>query len=244
MIAESGPLGFGPAQFGNQLESDRPDFTDSASTITPGHLQFEGGYTYTTDKSDTHTLPELLTRFGIADSLEGRISWEGWSWTRSGDDNDSSTSNLNLGGKVRILTDTEVLVSAIFDMDLPTGSKENNHRGVEPNAKLLFTYDISDTLELSSNFNFSAPHDEDHDRIFEYSHSASVAKSLCEDIGLFIEYYGFMPQDSDPAGPTHYADGGVTYLLTPDFQLDIRVGFGINGRADDLFSGLGLVYRI
>ena len=39
--------------------------------------------------------------------------------------------------------------------------------------------------------------------------------------------------------PEHYIDGGFTYLLNNDTQLDIRAGQGLNPSADDFFAGVG-----
>jgi hypothetical protein len=38
-------------------------------------------------------------------------------------------------------------------------------------------------------------------------------------------------------------DGGVLYRLTPNMQFDIRVGFGLSGRPDDVFAGTGFSVR-
>ena len=41
----------------------------------------------------------------------------------------------------------------------------------------------------------------------------------------------------------YFADGGFTYLVTNNFQLDIRVGVGLNKHADDYFTGAGFAVR-
>ena len=40
-----------------------------------------------------------------------------------------------------------------------------------------------------------------------------------------------------------YMDGGVLYQLTPNMQLDLRVGFGLNGNPGELFTGAGFSVR-
>ena len=36
-----------------------------------------------------------------------------------------------------------------------------------------------------------------------------------------------------------YVNGGVTFLAESDFQLDARIGYGLNGLDDDFFVGFG-----
>src|SRR5436309_1072390 len=52
------------------LETDRPDFTETPTTVGQGVLQLEGGYTFTYDDEDNvrtanHSFPETLLRIGM-----------------------------------------------------------------------------------------------------------------------------------------------------------------------------------
>ena len=38
-------------------------------------------------------------------------------------------------------------------------------------------------------------------------------------------------------------NGGITWVLQPDLQLDASAGFGLNDRAADFFLGCGLSFR-
>ncbi|MCL7971660.1 MAG: hypothetical protein M8866_06160, partial [marine benthic group bacterium] len=56
----------GWAQEDDPMITDRPDFTESASTVAPGRFQFELGYTFTRSGSENrHNFGELLVRLGI-----------------------------------------------------------------------------------------------------------------------------------------------------------------------------------
>jgi hypothetical protein len=63
------------------LITDRPDFTESSSTVGRGVAQLEMGYTYTHDneaagRTKSHAYPGLLLRYGIlAEWLELRVGW-------------------------------------------------------------------------------------------------------------------------------------------------------------------------
>jgi len=57
-----------------------------------------------------------------------------------------------------------------------------------------------------------------------------------------LEYFGFYPNDlgTDCA---HFINGGFTYLITNNLQIDWRAGFGVNEEAEDFFTGVGLSWR-
>jgi len=105
----------------------------------------------------------------------------------------------------------------------------------------LWSYDLNDRLSLAGNVNFASVTEND-DRFFQGAASVALGVSITERVGSYLEYYGFYPA-TDGAGPAHYLNGGVTYLITNNFQLDARVGFGLNDRADDFFTGAGFAVR-
>ena len=66
---------------------------------------------------------------------------------------------------------------------------------------------------------------------------------MAERTTLFYEWYILMPADPADNRALNYMDGGVLYRLTPNMQLDLRVGFGLNGRPDEFFTGAGFSVR-
>jgi hypothetical protein len=52
-----------------------------------------------------------------------------------------------------------------------------------------------------------------------------------------------VPDGADEARTQHYLNGGFTYLVSDDIQLDLRAGFGLSDAADDFFAGPGLSIR-
>ena len=61
------------------------------------------------------------------------------------------------------------------------------------------------------------------------------------EIFLNFEYFGAYPAGEHDS--ENYLNGGVTYLINNDLQLDGRVGYGLNGRDDDFFVGFGTAVR-
>jgi hypothetical protein len=60
---------------------------------------------------------------------------------------------------------------------------------------------------------------------------------------MYIEYFGIFTEGRDSDLPQNYVDGGFTWLLTNNFQLDWRAGVGLNDSADNFFTGAGLAWR-
>jgi hypothetical protein len=252
----TGPLGYGSAEHQYSLESDRPDFTEGSSTVTAGHLQIEGGYSYVYNdnsegRSESHTLPLLLLRAGIKDDLELRIAWEGYTNQSLRSDGQSEFvsqggTDFSVGIKHRMYTEEGALpdISFIAELGIPAGAKATTADEVEPALKLIWAHSLPGDFSLAGNINFSGPV-EDSQRFFETAASIALAVPLNATIGTYVEYFGFYPgRDAPERSSMNFLNGGFTYGVTENLQLDVLAGFGLNDQADDFFTGLGFALRI
>jgi hypothetical protein len=256
-------LGLDAAPLTEPIITDRPDFTESTAVVPWGHLQFESGYTFTYDDEDgtrsaDQTFPEYLLRIGLVEDVELRIGWIGMSlaesWfeekndvgrTRDRDVHDDGATDMTVGGKIHLI-DTHGLVpefSIITELSIPTGGKTKTSGDVDPQVKLLWSYDLTDNLSLSGNLNFAVPTNDDDRRFFQTAASVSLGYKFSERWGAYTEYFGFYPNDRD-TDCAHYFNGGFTFLITDNIQFDVRSGCGLNEEADDFFAGCGLSFRI
>ncbi len=242
------------------LVTDRPDFTESTEAVPAGHFQLEAGYTFTFDREDDvrvrdHT-PELLLRIGVAEDFELRIAWSAYSFVETQstaespagrpftrEEWDQGANDLSLGFKLKLIEQDGWIphFGIIGELSLPTGSAGFSAEDVEPKVSLLWAYDLTDDLGLAGNINFAVIND-DGDQFFQTSASLSLAMALTDRLGGYVEYFGFYP-GGENADMAHTMNGGITYLVTKDFQLDARAGFGLNEQADDFFAGVGFSWR-
>ena len=238
------------------LESDRPDFTEGTATVGRGRLQIEGGYTFTQAESgdptaDKHDLPELRLRYGIAERLELRLAWdEGMVFDRHIDGDtgrtisESGSSDLNFGFKYAITKQhgwrpqTSILAAATF----PVGSPGFSSRQVDAEINYLYGWELTKRLSLncSTGSEWTA---ESGNHYSQFHQSASLVYELTERLHVFNEWYAFFRRDFSDNRPQHNYDVGVTYLVTPNFQLDWRAGMGLNDAADGFLTGCGLTIR-
>lgn len=247
-----------PDPMDEPLVTDRPDFTESTETIPTGHLQLESGYTFTYNKeggtrTTEHTAPEMLWRVGLSDKVELRIGFDGYTYSDSlssvpgGGGSRSRTSqdanDLTLGLKVKLFEQEgwRPHFGIIASVSVPTGARGGTSGDVDPGIVLLWAYDLSDDTAIAGNIGIAVPTEDSH-RFVQTTASLSYAFALTQKWGAYAEYFGVYPS-SDTGHDAHFVNVGLTYLVNKDFQLDIRVGAGINDEADDFFTGIGFSKR-
>lgn len=226
--------------------TDRPDFTESTLTIAPGHVQVEAGSTYSEEGDLASTsVGELFTRIGIASRMELRLVGNSLVYQRlAGAPGRWGREDATLGAKLRLLDAPETpswtpALSVIVGASLPSGTSELRAPHAQPEVKLLASWSINDRVSFSSNANYARPSDRTGS-VDEYSGSASFGFTLTERVGAYTEAFGFFPRQ----GPSRqFFNVGSTLLLSPDLQLDARVGAGPSTKSGDYFVGVGLVRR-
>lgn len=220
---------------GQPLVTDRPDFTESAMAVVPGRVQAEGGWSFTrADGPDEHAVGELLLRIGVLAGAELRVELP--SWIEAG--GASGPGDGGIGAKLELAAgapDVALLVATT----VPVGESDVGAEGWQPGATLAAAWDLSERLSLGTNLGWTWALDGD-DRLHEASASAALGAALGERLGAFVEAFGFATDDD--AGPA-WADGGVTFLVHDDLQLDARAGAGLFQAAGDWFVGAGLSRR-
>ena len=233
------------------LVTDRPDFTESSSTVGRGVLQLEMGYTYVSDNDGadqtiTHSYPELLLRYGIfAEWLELRVGWNYANELVNGAQA-SGAEDLYLGLKIGLTPQEGILpeMALIPQMTAPTGADVFSADEVLAGVNWLYSWEISDAISTGGSTQFNRAIDELTDEAYtEWAQSWTIAFSLTDRVGAYTEWFAFFPNSADTAKPEHYFNGGFAYLVNNDIQWDVRAGVGLNGAADDYFVGTGLSIR-
>ncbi len=230
------------------LVSDRPDFTESTSLIAPGHVQVEAGVTVTEEgRASELSLGEVFARIGLAKRLELRLVPNSYAIQYpDGFSTVQGREDPTLGVKVGFLDAPEApswrpALSLIAGTTVPVGSREFRSPHLQPEAKLLASWAINDRVSFASNLNYERPFDGARS-IDVYAASASFGFVITERVGVYTEVYGFAPQDGLDR-TAKFANVGSTLLLSPDLQLDARVGIGPSTKTGDYFFGVGVVRR-
>jgi Putative MetA-pathway of phenol degradation len=249
------------------INTDRPTFTPANTVVPRRRLQFESGFTYNYERTSTthaslYDFPELAMRYGFYDRVEFRTFWLGPTYAqgeptvRSRARINGGLSNMEIGFKWQLLpNDTEkrwrpttALITSIY---APTGGNSLlSSDTVEPYLNLIYGWNLSDKLTFAGSTGYlgfrqqPAPGSGGRADSFQRYHQSLVAfYSVTERSTLFYEWYILMFTNATDNRPTHFMDGGLLYRPTPNTQLDIRAGFGLSGRPDDVFTGVGFSVR-
>lgn len=246
LLCLTGPLTAQPIEEG-PLVTDRPDFTESADTIAPGRVQLETGYTFTDEERDTetHAWGEVLVRIGLSRSVELRLGLNSYLQTSRPGEDLSGLEDSSVGVKIKLQDSrpgsARPQVALILGAALPTGSSEYRASHAQPGSALALGWGLSPRLGLGANVNY-AYLSEEGEQFGELAGSLALGYALSHRVGGYIEYFGFNPQSR--GGPdTHFLNGGFTWLLTSNAQLDARAGIGLNSAAADYFVGVGAAWR-
>ena len=241
------------------LSSDRPGQTTSPGIVPQCHPQLELGWTHTQNKneSDTRTksdqFPNTLIRLGVIPNGEVRVGYNGYTWQSDRPKNEAtSTSNgsgdANVGVKYRFLEASGWLPESAFlaQLSLPVGADAFTSHRADPLFLFAFAHTLTDFLSFSYNLGaaWQTQQDADANRhtlsIFKYT--ASLGLTLTDHLGAFVEVYGDIAINPSNS-PANAVDGGFTYLILDNFQVDVSGGLGISEAANDWYVGSGFTYR-
>jgi hypothetical protein len=223
------------------IQTDRPDQTECPFITPVNYFQFENGFTYerVSKNSQTIVAPTILSKFGINDHFELRLITE----FVMEENNSAKISGINpvlIGFKARLLEEKGIIPTTSFigHLGLPKlASPELKATYYSPEFRFTMQHTISDRQTLS--YNLGAEwNGETPEPTFIYT--LTTGFSLTEKIGAYIEFFGFIPQIEKP---DHRFDGGLTYLLNPNHQLDISGGFGLSKTSPDYYVAVGYSFR-
>lgn len=237
------------------IVTDRPDFTEASVTVGQGVAQLESGYTYFYNRDDgesvrTQSFGEPLFRYGVfADWLEVRVGLFPLNERTVADGDSDSTSglaDLYTGVKFALTPQDGFLpeMALVPQMNLPTGSDAFSSDTVEPGVNWLYGWDINDWLATGGSTQANRRLEDTGESYLQIAQSWTINYSLAEGLGAYTEWFALIPSGADTDHTEHYFDGGFTYLLSDDVQLDLRAGVGLNDAAEDYFVGTGLSFRV
>jgi hypothetical protein len=236
----------------NPIVPDRPGFSTGAYTVKPGRFNIEFGYQYSfnnhnTDTS-THTTPLSNLRIGITSKIEFDLLWDGWNIDDQAESSpETSVTDASVGGKYRIVEIDKFNLTALGLLSFPVGSSPSTSGHIDPRLGLLWDYSLSNNVSIFGNILANSDVTKG-DR--NYSIQPIVGVSFCHTsrLGTYLEYNSDIPLhtggSSEPGSSSvqNTIDGGVTYLLTDDIQLDINAGVGLDSETDN-FIGTGISIR-
>ncbi len=116
-------------------------------------------------------------------------------------------------------------LAVIAATTLPTGAREIGENHLQPQIALEAQGDFSDKLSWNLDGVYTRASD-DGQQFDQGASGATLNYAATKALTFFAETYLLTQQGS---GQSYGADGGVTYLLGRNTQLDFSFGHGLNG---------------
>lgn len=252
----------------DEIETDRPDQTETATTVPPGSVQIEAGLVIERDETafagtfggppmifeSTAMVPTVLVRVGLIEPLELRLeagyqnveTTVGSSIPVGGgaDDAPRSVSGFaapSFGVKLELLAETGPIpdLALIADVTLPVGHESFRPSSIAPAFRFSMAHTLSEDFSLGYNLGAEWSGEEADEPTGIYT--LALGAGLSDHFGAYVELFGEVSSDGYPA---HSFDGGVTFRPIDNLQLDLSGGIGLNAHALDRYFSLGASIRI
>jgi hypothetical protein len=80
---------------------------------------------------------------------------------------------------------------------------------------------------------------EEDDHFDRWAPSTVLKVEVIENWNAHIEYFGIFTDGRSEELSQSYVSPGIHYLITPNFEVGVRVGWGLGGDAANFFSNVG-----
>ena len=231
------------------LVTDRPDATESASVMSPGSLQIETGFILeklNTANTETQLSGQsTLFRYGLFQGTEFRlvVDYLRESYLAINDEKliNKGLGAITIGTKFNLMEADENKPEIAFlgHLTIPnTGNQAFEVDELAPAFRFAIAKDINEQVGISSNIGIEWD-GSNTSPIPIYS--LALGLGLTDELGAFAEIFGEIPDDG---GSSHHADFGLTYLFNPDMQADMAFGFGLNENSNDFLMTIGFSIRL
>ena len=226
--------------------TDRPDQTESSSTIQQGSVQIESGVLisqnstnydfYSTNERNIY-FPSTLFRIGLTEKIEFRL-FNQYQQMCTQTNSFNGFNNLELGLKLQLLQKENGFTEIAFlsHMVIPTAPSRlsetgENHIGTI--NKLCVSHNIGEKVGLGYNVGYNYL----NNRQGDFTYSLVLGIELNDKISTYIEPYG---EFSDLDNTESNFNMGITYLLRDNLQLDYSYGLGLNHRFNFMSVGCSI----
>jgi hypothetical protein len=222
----------------SEIVTDRPDVTESSIVVPVASLQFENGFTWTSDHgTQSADLPETLVRLGILAKTEFRLVVPNYVQESS---SASGFGDLAIGLKQQLgPLPGGIDLSVIAAVSLPTGSRGLTSGGYDPFVKFPWSKDLASGWSMGGMQSLFWNTD-DRRRNGVWEPTFYLEKQITEPLDAFMEYAGDYAHRGGPKQLLHF---GAAYKLNALNQVDFHFGFGLSHATPNHFFAVGYSVR-
>jgi Putative MetA-pathway of phenol degradation len=238
-----------------ELETDRDAFTPATSTAGKWLTIVESSYSFIDNRgvADTHSFPEFLARCGVSERFELRL---GWNWEAGGEGNVVSGGDTSEGFEsAGVERESQILYgfkAAVTQQDGWVPRSATILQGFTPTsggstatdvvATYAFGWELANRWRLDSSMRYGTEHARE-DAFNQWAPSVVLRIPVTERWNVHAEYFGIFTTGAERDTSRAYFSPGTHFLLTPNLELGVRVGWGITLDAPNFFSNVGIGWR-
>jgi hypothetical protein len=245
----------------DEIETDRDSFTPATTTAGRGRLIVESAYSFIDNRrvKETHSVPELILRYGLTERVELRLGWNYEVGGAGGEVTGTGGSaageilagqpvrreyTLSYGAKVRVsdhrgwVPGSAVIVQGFT----PTGGGAGTTTATQLVATYVTGWELPNRWKLDAAFRYGFV-SEEGDRFNHWAPSVVLKVPVGERWAAHAEYFGIFTTGKAENSTLHFFSPGVHYLVTPDLEVGVRVGWGLNDQSARFFSNTGFGWR-
>ena len=241
------------------LETDRPDQTESPITLDAGHFQVEADLVaYAVSERDGVRLEEIAApvlnlKVGVLNQVDLQVVVQPYGSVRIADHSTSParTSTHSGFGDIQVRTkinlwgndggDTALAIMPFIQ--LPTGDPGLTTDAVEGGVIFPFGVDLVADLAAGMMWELDIVRDAD-DRGYhgEFVQTLTINRDLVKSLSAYVEFYSVVSTEtgSDWLG---MFDFGFNYRINRNLKLDAGVNLGITDSAPDWVPFIGVTWR-
>jgi hypothetical protein len=236
------------------LETDRDSFTPATTLVDRGLIILETSYSFIDNPAfaEGHSFPELLARVGLSDLFELRLGWNyevggggAVSGSEFGGEEETAVSEtetkLLYGFKTRVSNQNGWLPNSalIVHASTPTSGPNTATQFV---TGLVAGWELPNGWTLDSGLRYAVANEEG-DHFNHWAPSIVLKVPVRESWNLHAEYFSSISQNREDDVTSEYFSPGVHYLVSPNCEVGVRVGWGLSQDAANFFSNVGLGVR-
>lgn len=248
-----------PRELMREVDTDRPDTTESPHTVDAGHFQFEWSfadfsYDRHNDAGETARVWEVAPvkiKIGLLNNTDIQFLLTPYIRERTTDRATGSTTTIDGFGDTTIRLKQNIVGNDEGDfalaimpfITLPTAKRTLGAGDIECGIIVPMGFDLPNEFSLGLMGEIDIVRSADRSRyVVDFVHTATINRRIAGDLSGFIEYAGFHNFNNDEDYRASF-NCGLIYAFSPDFRLDAGVRVGLTEAAEDLGVFVGGTYR-
>jgi hypothetical protein len=239
----------------DSIDPDRPGFAESSEVVGEGRVQLETSIQWERQRDDTEhsrtlSTPTLL-RIGVNEALELRFETDGRTIIHAsepGSGEHSTTAgyaDTSVGFKWRLADQkgNQPSLALLGEVMLPSGSGALRGKGARPALYVPAGWELDKGLSVEFMPGIGVDSDDDGRRYRFGFLALSLEKEISKQLHGFVELAAPQIARAAHGGTQAVIDGGFTWQVSNDAQLDVSLIHGLNKRTPDLSLAFGVSIR-